>query len=327
MQNSAGLIIFILLAIILTGAFLLINMIIKAIWDPELKRVRSELKNLSTDFLRAKQVDIGKKESLSDVPWLNQLLLSLQAPLIKKLSLYIKQADSQYPLGFYILLTAFLALTGFILIIWTMKSYPLALIVSIIAGSGPFVYILIKRGRRMKKFDEQLPDALDLIARALKAGQAFTGGLKMVTEEFDPPLGSEFETTLSQINLGVSLQDALRNLVERFDNPDLKFFALALIIQRQCGGNLAEILENISRLIRERFKLRDRIRALAAEGKISAIILIALPFFIVLALTFLSPDYIKILVIDPIGKKMIYTCLFMMAIGVFVIKKMITIKV
>jgi tight adherence protein B len=191
----------------------------------------------------------------------------------------------------------------------------------------PFLYIYFKKKRRMEKFQRQLPDALDLVARALKAGHAFTGGLRMVAEELGDPIGTEFEKTLNEINFGVGIAEALKNIPNRVDCPDLKFFITSVIIQRETGGNLAEILTKITYLIRERFKLQNRVQVLAAEGKLSAIILIAIPFVIALALSVLNPGYIKTLFIDPIGKILVAFALIMMIIGIFVMKRMIQIKV
>jgi len=194
-------------------------------------------------------------------------------------------------------------------------------------GMAPFFYISVKKRRRMEKFQRQLPDALDLIARALKAGHAFTGGLRMVADELGDPIGTEFEKTLNEINFGVGIPEALKNLPNRVDCPDLKFFITSVIIQRETGGNLAEILTKLGYLIRERFKLQNRVQVLSAEGKLSAIILITIPFFIALALTILNPAYIRSLFIDPIGKVLVAFALVMMVIGILVMKRMIKIKV
>ena len=179
----------------------------------------------------------------------------------------------------------------------------------------------------MRKFERQLPDALDLVARSLRAGHAFSGGLQMVADEFDDPLGTEFQRTVAQINLGVSIEQALKNLADRVDCPDLKFFAVSVIIQRESGGNLAEILESISSLIRERFRLRGKIRTLTAEGKLSAGILVGIPFFVAFALSFMNPDYVRVLSTDPTGKILVAVALIMMGIGIAWMKKMITLKV
>lgn len=179
----------------------------------------------------------------------------------------------------------------------------------------------------MKKFERQLPDAMDLISRALKAGHAFSSGLKMVADEFDDPIGTEFAKTLNEINFGVGVADALKNLPNRVDCRDIKFFVISVILQRETGGNLAEILENISRLVRERFKLQGRIASLAAEGKLSAIVLVALPFVVAFAISILNPKYIGTLFTDPIGKILIAFGLLMMIMGIFMIKRMIRIDI
>ena len=179
----------------------------------------------------------------------------------------------------------------------------------------------------MEKFQKQLPEGLELIARSLRAGHAFTSGMKLAAGEFDDPLGPEFTETLDEINFGVSVSDALKNLARRVDCPDLKYFVVSVILQRETGGNLAEIIESIGYIIRERFKLKGKIRILAAEGKLSAIILVAIPFFIFFVLRLTSPKYINALLFEPAGRIMCAVALVMMVMGIFVMKKMIAIKV
>jgi tight adherence protein B len=149
----------------------------------------------------------------------------------------------------------------------------------------------------------------------------------MITDEFGDPIGTEFSKVLDEINFGVSIPDALKNLGERIDCPDLKFFVVSVIIQRESGGNLAEILENIGRLIRERFALQGRIQTLAGEAKLSAYILIALPFFVALFLFFFNREYIMLLTTDPLGKRMVSLAVFLLIVGIYIMKKMIQIKV
>lgn len=179
----------------------------------------------------------------------------------------------------------------------------------------------------MKIFQAQLPEALDLIARSLRAGHAFTGGLKMVGDEMNDPIGGEFLKTLSEINLGVGVQEALINLAGRVDCPDLKFFITSVIIQRETGGNLAEILENLAHLIRERFKFYGKVQTLAAPGKLSAIILVILPFALAFVISQINPKYMQALINDPAGKYLIGAALLLMAVGTLFIKKLIAIKV
>ena len=179
----------------------------------------------------------------------------------------------------------------------------------------------------MEKFERQLPEALELVARALKAGHALTGGLRMVAEEFGDPVGTEFGKTLDEINFGVGVPEALTNMTQRVDCEDLKFFAVSVIIQRETGGNLAEILDSLSHLMRERFKFQGRVRTLSAEGKLSAIVLVAVPFFIAGFFSLLRPEYIGILVSDAIGRVLVVTALVMMGCGIYVMKRMVSLKV
>ena len=291
----------------------------------EKREVLRRLRGFSTTEYEREIIDIMRKGVLSDVPWLNRMLLSFR--WTDKLSRMIEQSGTESTLGVFILLSIVLASGGFVISLWVASSALLSLIIAFFLGVFPFLYVYLKKKRRMEKFQRLLPDALDLIARALKAGHAFTGGLKMVGDELEEPVGTEFEKTLHEINFGSGIPEALKNLTRRVDCPDLRFFIISVIIQRETGGNLAEILAKIAHLIRERFKLQSRVQVLSAEGKLSAIILIAIPFVIALALSVLNPVYIKTLFIDPVGKALVAFALVMMVIGIVVMKRMIQIKV
>ena len=205
----------------------------------------------------------------------------------------------------------------------------LLILLPLMAGLAylPFLHLRIKKNRRMQKFEAQLPEAMELMARALKAGHAFSGALKMVVEEMDEPIAEEFNKTIGEINFGVDVPEALKNLSLRVDCPDLRFFVISVIIQRETGGNLAEILENIAYLIRERFKLHGRIRVLSAEGKFSAAVLIGLPFLVASVIAIINPEYIGTLITDPVGNILVVIAIFMMIMGVVVMRRMIQIKV
>jgi tight adherence protein B len=313
--------IFVLTLILIEGGYFAL----RRIQNPEKKEVLRRLRGLPSTRYENEIIDIMRKSMLSEVPWLNRVLLGFR--WTDKLNRLLEQADTESTLGVFVLLSVLLASAGFLMGLWfTSRALP-SIAAAILLGVIPFFYIYFKKKRRMEKFQRQLPDALDLIARALKAGHAFTGGLRMVAEELGDPIGTEFEKTLNEINFGVGIPEALKNLPNRVDCPDLKFFITSVILQRETGGNLAEILAKITYLIRERFKLQNRVQVLSAEGKLSAIILIAIPFVIALALAALNPAYIKTLFVDPIGKIFVAFALIMMIIGIFVMKKMIRIKV
>jgi len=293
--------------------------------NPDHAKIRKKLKRISSSGSTTQLPDIVRKRVLSDVPALNQILLRITG--IRHLDKLIYQANSQYPAGFFLLLSPLLALTGFLGFSMFKINTVFCVIFTVFLGASPFIYLKLKKKQRMEKFQSQLPEALDLMARSLKAGHAFTTGMKMTSEEFDDPLGPEFGINLDEINFGVGVAEAMKNLAGRVDCVDLNFFVVAVILQRETGGNLAEIMENIAHLIRKRYKFLGTVRALAAEGKLSMYVLLGLPFFVLGALFLSSRTYIMTLFTDPAGKIMCYTALVMMVIGAFVMKRMIDIKI
>ena len=293
--------------------------------NPDSKKIRKRLKIFSYKESKNEIPDIQQKKLLSDVPLLNKILL--RAPGRQYFNRLLRQANVQYPLGVFILLTVFLAITSCCVSYLITRNKVFAVITTLLLAGTPFFYLCLKKKKRVEKFQKQLPEGLELIARSLKAGHAFPSSMKMAADEFDDPLGPEFDATLNEINFGVNVSDALKNLTERINCPDLKFFVISVILQRETGGNLAEIIENLAYIIRERFKLYDKIKTLAAEGKVSAIILVVMPFLIMIYLRFVNPDYINILFSDPAGRIMAGIAAFLMVIGILVMKKMINIKV
>jgi tight adherence protein B len=299
--------------------------VVKKIYKPEQRKVLERLKTLSTSGQDGEAVDILKKKTLSDIPWLNEMLL--KASFIRRLERMHLQSATPRPLGLFVILSALLFLAGILLATVLRINHFAMVLPSILMATSPFLYLSHKRKKRMEKFERQLPEALELVARALKAGHALTGGLRMVAEEFGDPVGTEFGKTLDEINFGVGVPEALTNMTQRIDCDDLKFFAVSVIIQRETGGNLAEILENLGHLMRERFKFQGRVRTLSAEGKLSAIVLVAVPFFIAAFFSMARPEYISILVTDTIGRVLIVTALVMMGFGIYVMKRMVSLKV
>ena len=319
MNAVIALAIFIAILCIIEGGAL----VLRSTWDPQAKRLKNQLRAI-TDVRESQAMGITRSRPLSSIPWLNNLLSRI--PVVLKIDDILVQANSRYPLGVFILLSLVMALCGVLLVSMLIRS-PLISIVGVFLGLVPFAVVNAQKKRRMKKFEDQLPEALELMARSLRAGHAFAGGLQMVAQEFTDPIGTEFGKALAQISLGVSTEQALKNLTERVDCPDLKFLTVSVLIQRETGGNLAEILDSIGRLIRERFKLRGRIRTLSAEGRMSAGILVAIPIFVALALAVINPGYIGTLRNDPAGKILVGIALVMMIIGIFFIKRLIAIRV
>lgn len=321
------LILFVTIFIVVLGLTQMLFILVRGRFSPEVGRLRKEISVLAAGGRATGNVDIVKKRTLSDIPWLNTKLLGVKAPTLNRLERIVAQADVRQPLGFFLLLTAACAAASGTLLFFLSRSMLVSMIFAVLAAVIPWVYLAIRKNRRLAQFEQQLPDALDMIARSLRAGHAFTGGMQMVVMEFADPARAEFRKTLDEINFGVSYEDALRSMAERVDCPDLKFFALSVIIQRQSGGNLAEILDKISSLIRERFKLMGKVKALTGEARISAVILSLLPFFMAAAIYFLNQGYLEILIREPVGRIMAGTALAMMVFGVFAMKRMIAIKV
>ncbi len=297
----------------------------KKIYNPEQRNVQKRLKILSESGREVEAVDLLKKKVLSDIPWLNNMLL--KASFLPRLERILSQAGTLRPLGFFVILSVLLFFSAFFFASVMRINAVSVVIPAIFLATAPFFYLVHKRKKRMEKFERQLPEALELVARALKAGHAFTGGLKLVAEEFGDPVGVEFGKTVDEINFGLSVPDALMNLTKRIECEDLKFFVVAVIVQRETGGNLAEIFDSLGRLIRERFKFQGRVRVLSAEGKMSAAVLIGMPFFLVGVLSLLNPEYINVLFFDPLGPVLIVIALTLMGIGALIIRKLIALKV
>jgi tight adherence protein B len=191
----------------------------------------------------------------------------------------------------------------------------------------PWAWLLNKRRVRLKAFGAQLPDALELVARALRAGHSLAAGLHVVGEEMPSPISDEFNRVYEEQNLGIPIEDALKSMCDRVPNLDLRFFVTSVLIQRQTGGDLSEILDKIGYVIRERFRILGQVQALTAEGRLSGVILIALPFGLFLMMLYIKPDYIERLWTHPLGVKMSIFALIAQLVGAVVIKKIVNIKV
>jgi tight adherence protein B len=227
-----------------------------------------------------------------------------------------------------VLLMALMSGVVVALIAGVVTRAPWGLPVGFVIGVAlPFVVLNIKRGRRMRTFEEQFPEALDLIARALKAGHAFATGLKMAADELPEPVGPEFRKTFEEQNYGLPLKDALDNLTRRIPLLDVRFFATAVLIQRETGGNLAEILENLAHVVRERFKILRQVRVYTAHGRFTGYVLLALPAVLGIALSFINPDHMNMLFRERMGQMLLMFALVMQTIGFLWIKQVIKIEV
>jgi tight adherence protein B len=320
-----------LIAIII---FLSVLLLIEAVYlswknlrDPEAQKVNKRLRILSAGGIRpGGQLNILRKRDLSKVSSINTLLMKL--PRIRKLDRLIVQSGSKLNAARFLLITIVSATAGALDCWWFSQKQIILSVVGMLAfGILPLLYLVYKKKKRLQRFEAQLPEALDLIVRALRSGHAFNRTLQMIAEEMPDPIGSEFSTTFDEINYGLSVKEALENLSSRLDSTDLKYFTIAVLIQRESGGNLAEILEKTSYVIRERFKLFGKIRVLAAQGKLSGWILCLLPVALGAILSILFPEFTTPLFNDPIGPYLIYCGMILMAFGVLSMWKIIKIEV
>jgi tight adherence protein B len=202
-----------------------------------------------------------------------------------------------------------------------------AIVMAVVFGFLPYLYVRKKRKKRMDTLEEQLPEALDFLSRSMRAGHAFSITLQMVGEEIADPLGLEFRTLFNEQNLGATLEAALRNFAERVPLLDVRFFTSSVLLQRQTGGNLAEILTRLAYVIRERFRLKGQVRAASAHGRLTATILVMLPICLLLGLLLIAPGYIQGMAADPLGRWLIGSAVVLQLIGNFCIRKIINIKV
>lgn len=244
-----------------------------------------------------------------------------------KLGLLLEQADTDLTILQLLLISVVVAVLG-ICLGAVVRIHPALLpLVGLCMGGLPFVWLLWRRKRRLKVFASQLPDALEMISRTLRAGQGLAFGFNMVSTEMPAPISKEFGRVFEEQNLGIPMDESLRDMTDRIPNLDLKFFVTALILQRQTGGDLAEILDKIGELVRDRFRIWGQVQALTGEGRLSGVVLLALPFVLFIAVYQLNPDYLMALFNDPLGTRMLIVAAIMQIVGALVIRKIVNIKV
>jgi tight adherence protein B len=268
--------------------------------------------------------DILLRQALQEVD--RKTLLEKLTPEFLQVSKMFEQADVSIKPSVLFGIALGLGVVGAVVSVILVNVY-VAPVGALIMFSLPWVWLYAKRKSRLKKFAGQLPDAMELVARALRAGHSLAAGLHVVAEEMPDPIAKEFRRVYEEQNLGVPLEEALNHLCDRVPNLDLRFFVTSVNIQRQTGGDLAEILDRIGQIIRERFKILGQVKALTAEGRLSGVVLIALPIGLFLMMLYMKPDYIKLLWTEPMGIKMSIGAIVLMLIGAYAIKKIVDIKV
>lgn len=266
-----------------------------------------------------------RDEMLSEIPAVDTLLR--RSASIANLHTMLAQADLDMRAGNFLFLcmvtAAALGVVGFL----TTGSGFFAGVAAVVGGLMPYSFASYRRTRRFRTFEELFPEAIDTLARAVRAGHAFTTALELITNEINEPVAGEFRKLFEEQKFGMPVRDALLNLTQRMPLVDVKFFVTAVMLQRETGGNLAEILDNLSYVIRERFKIMRQVRVYTAQGRLTMMLLMGLPPIIVVTMLLMNPSFIRPLFADPIGHALVVVGITLQTIGYFVIRKIIQIQV
>jgi tight adherence protein B len=288
-------------------------------------------KRMSAVHKAERRGDVGlglklvRDEMMSNVPWLHQLMLKWSWST--KLQDLVMQAGMTLKPAKLLMISAILGFVSYFGAGYFFQHVYFRIPIGIVVALLPIAFVALKRKRRLRKFEEHFPEALDLLGRAVRAGHAFTTGLEMISKECAEPLAGEFRTAFEEQNFGLPLRDALLNLTERVPLIDVRFFVTALLIQKETGGNLAEILDGLSRVIRDRFRIYREVQVRTAQGRLTAGILIALPIIMMIVLTVLNPKYMAVLFTDPRGPVLLGIAAGLQAIGSAILWKIIHFEV
>src|SRR5580698_3048675 len=270
-------------------------------------------------------VDVRKNELLSTIPWVDKLLRKVE--LTPRLRRLLYQADLKWTVGGLVLMSlgAF-AIPAYLIYLRT-SAVPAALIGGAALGCAPLGFVVFKKNKRMNKFEEGLPEALDLICSALRVGHSLNSALGLVTRECPDPVGPEFRVTFDEQNYGLELKTALENMTNRVPVQDLRIVVTGILIQKESGGNLAEVLEKAADVIRERFRLKRQVMTHTAQGRLTGLVLTLLPVVLGCLLYFVNPHMMSLLWTKPMGVKMLYAASGMIVVGGLIIRKIVNMDV
>jgi len=314
------LLIFVMLALLGFGFAMWVSSPTKG--ESDMQRHLKDIGSLYT--VEAGASTILKRQSLSTIPWVDGLLRRL--PGAVPLQVFLAQAGSNWAVG--TLLWVSLVLSFFVAWVtrFLVPSLLLAPLSGSVAGFMPFAYLYWKRRSRSLRFESQLPAAIELMARALRAGHSILSAIEVVSEERAEPISSEFRIVFEEQNLGLPIREAITNLVERVPIDEVRFLATAILVQKETGGNLAEVLDKASAVMRDRVRLKGQMRVYTAQGRITGWVLCLLPFVVFAVIEATNPNYEKKLLTDPIGLDLVYAGMTLMAIGIFFIRKIVSVK-
>lgn len=315
--------------VFLFGLFLVLGAYLLATHATDAKRARLR-QRLSEALLHSAhaedlEVVLARNELMSEIPWLNRSLVRVQAALHMKQML--DQADLHITPSRLVMFSGMAGMLAGLAASVITISFLVMFASGLFAAALPFAHVWWKRKKRFDAFLEHLPDALDLMSRSLSAGHAFSESLHMVSAEMPEPIATEFRKTYEEQNLGLSLKLALENLTQRIPLLDLRMCVTAILIQRETGGNLSEILEKVAYTIRERFRIMGDLKTLTTSSRMSAWLLCGLPIFVTFAITAMNPEYMSILWKDQRGHYLIATALFLQVTGMLIVRKILRIKI
>jgi tight adherence protein B len=315
--------VFVLVAGVILGAYLAVTKIPGALKREQLDKRFHEITHGADDD--TDDPSLVKREAEGPLPAVDRLVAGTRAG--SRLARLIEQSGVRTSPSAIVLMSVLLAAVAAAITHFSLRFAPALLLTVPLGAASPVLWLMQRRSSRLKLFEERFPDALDLVSRAVRSGHAFQSSLGMVAEELPPPVGEEFKKVFDQQNFGLPIRDALNGLVERVPLLDVKFFVTAVAIQRESGGNLAEILDNLSHVVRERFKIQRQVRVHTAHGRITGFVLLGLPAFLAIALTLINAEHMKPLFEERIGHMLITATIVMQLIGFVWIRRVVKIEV
>jgi tight adherence protein B len=277
------------------------------------------------NFDAPEEAGIAKEVTFSTIPAFDRFLRDNK--YAQGLYLLIEQSDTKWTVGRFIFATLSIMILGAAVGNWWIAPGIVGWLPGLALGVVPYLFLRVKRARRISKFVAQLPAAIDLMARGLRAGQALASTIQTVAGESEDPLRTEFRRAADEQNFGLPFREALLNLNARVPTPDLQFLVTAVLVQKETGGNLAQVLDKAARVIRERERVEGQLRIRSAQGRLTGLMLCLLPFAIFIFMNFLSPGYGKVLFEEPTGRKMVIYAAIGMVLGILMIRRIVNIKV
>jgi tight adherence protein B len=320
-----------IITLVFLGVFIVVALLLIASGTGAAQQAEQAAAKLDAALTRAQtpssnqSIDVRKEDILSAIPWINRLLMRLE--LAPRLRTLLDQSHLKLTTGALILLSiASFAIPSYLLYLRT-HVFIVSILLGFLAGCGPMFYVLHKRRQRFDRIEQELPEALDLMVSALRAGHSLVAALRLVAYESPEPINGEFRICFDEQNYGLELRNAMENLTSRVPLQDLKIVVTAILIQKESGGNLAEVLDKASYVIRERFRLRRQVRVHTAQGRMTGWILSLLPATLGVALYLVNPQMMSLLWTRPLGVKLLYMSGILTVIGALVIRKIVNMQV